>query len=782
MGNRFAGIPEYHTLVKGHGIVAAITFLFIVPMSIMFARFYAKGPTRARHIHIYLQVLALLLSTAILVLGWFAVGPARSLTNPHHGIGVAIYVLMWVQAIGGRWVYGRLKAKTRPKLPITAVLHQWIGRATALLGIVQVALGLTLYGSPKFTFVLYTLWMTVLLVVYFILSHRRDPYAHGVLRTSSGRHGTVIEEKKKSRFGGWLAPLAAGAGTVALLNWRRNRNKSKRQEVISSRRVSRRDSESYIEDEKYEARKPEGGGMMSTVLKGAAVIGAGALAKGWWDRRQERKKQEQYSSVDPDTPSRRHRRHNDSVSSDDSGETHGHRHGRHSLPGPGDPVAAAAAISAAEPRPMTPRPVRHGRTHSVDSRTDTHADSLSPSRRPQSPSHNLRNSVLAGLGIGWFAKMMKDRRDRKEQEKQDKLAEEEHISRLGQSPAGPRYTGDGAPPPRRHRVSRTQESSELSSIIDDPHHIRPGDIPPIPAALAGGVAGAALASYSRGHHDMPADGPPPGQAPGYPGPPPPAHANYPPPPSGAPPGSGFVAMPPAPPDTVGILHEDSGSESYLSAGGAPHRPHSSRRRREGEAAAAAAVAGAAGLAAEEAARRQRSRSRSQSQGPAQPVSVKVKMHGDRNQNVTLRRLTEQEAAAERESRRNPRRQRADSLSSLSGTDTTASNPRRYRRDERQAERKVETGRPPPAMAPLSPPNPAFAAGRRPKDSAYYSGRPEGPGAGGGGGPGSVGSPESHGTWSAMSAGSPSGSGDPAERRRRRRLERNQRPSGTVEYT
>lgn len=797
MGNRFAGVPEYHTLVRGHGIVAVITFLFIVPAAIMYARFNGET-TRARHMHIYLNILALLLSTVVLVLGWFAVGPARSLTNPHHGIGVAIYVLMWVQAIGGRWVYGRIKAKARSRLPLTGVLHQWVGRTTALLGIVQVPLGLTLYGSPQFTFVLYTLWMTVLLLLYFIFSYRARGNDPRLMRSGSGRHGTGIQEKKKSRFGGWLAPLAAGAGLAALLSWRRNRKRqsSGRDEVISSRRGSRRESGSYIEEEKYEAKKQhEGGGIMSTVLKGAAVVGAGALAKGWWDRRQERKKQEEYASVAPDTPSRRHRRH-DSVSSDDSEETHrleeGRRHRRHSLPGPGDAAAAAAAISAAQ-RPMTPRPARHHRTHSYDSASQ--GDPLSPSRRPQSPPHTMRNTILAGLGIGALTKFWKDRQDKKEQERIDKLAEEERLARLGQSQAGSRYTGDGVPPPRRHRVSRTQESSELSSIIDDPHHIRPGDIPPIPAALAGGAAGgvaaAALAGHSRSHHDMPAAQPPPA-----PGPPPPEHAPYPPqshggpppghvpygpPPAGPPPGfdMGNATMPPTPHDPAGILHDDSGTESYLSAGGAPDRGHSSRRRREDEAAAAAAVAGAAGLAAEEAVRR-RSGSRSQSQGPSgpnQPVSVKVKMHGDRNQNVTLRRLTEQEAAAEREARRNTRRTRADSLSSVSGSETTASNPRRYRRDERKAERIVQSGGPPPPMAPLSPPNPAFAGGKRPKDSAYYSGRPEGSGPGPGG-PGSVGSPSSRGTWSAVS---PSGSGDPAERRRRRRLERNQRPSGTVDY-
>lgn len=793
MGNRFAGVAEYHTLVKGHGIVAVITFLFIVPAAIMYARFFGRDVGRARHVHIYLNVMALLLSTVVLVLGWFAVGPARSLTNPHHGLGVAIYVLMWVQSIGGRWVYGRVKARAMNRLPLTGVLHQWVGRATALLGIIQIPLGLTLYGSPKFTFILYTLWMTVLLFLYFVFSYR----AQGSVarRSSSVHHGTVIEEKKKSRFGGWLAPLAAGAGTMALLSWRRNRKRKneERDEVVASRRGSRRGSGSYIEEEKYEVRKQkDGGGIMSTVIKGAAVVGAGALAKSWWDRRQEKKKQEEYASVAPDTPSKRHRRH-DSVSSDDSEETHrleeGRRHGRHSLPGPVDAAAAAAAISAAE-RPITPRPARHHRTYSHGSESGfTQPDPHSPSRRPQSPSHAVRNSIIAGLGMGALAKWWKDRSDKKEQERLDKLAEEERLARLGHSHGGSRFTGDGIPPPRRHRVSRTQESSELSSIIDDPHHIRPGDIPPIPAALAGGAAGgiaaAALAGHSRSHHDMPtASAPPPPEHANYPPPPPggppPGHTAYAPPHSGLPPGSdmGPATMPPTPHDPVGILHDDSGTESYLSAGAAPHRRHSSRRRREGEVAAAAAVAGAAGLAAEQAARR-RSRSRSQSQGPSgpsQPVSVKVKMHGDRNQKVTLRRLTEQEAAAEREARRNPRR-RADSMSSLSGSETTASNPRRYRRDERKAERVVQGG-PPPSMPPLSPPNPAFAGGKRPKDSAYYSGRPEGSGTGPGG-PGSVGSPSSHGTWSGVS---PSGSGDPAERRRRRRLERNQRPSGTVEFS
>jgi hypothetical protein len=778
MGNRFAGLPGYKNLIKGHGVIAVMTFLFIVPAAILVAQFYGRNPYWALRMHIYLQILTVALATVVFTLGWFAVGPARSLTNPHHGIGTAIYVLVLIQAIGGWWVHKREKGKRRRKMACKLYLHQWLGRAIALLGFAQVALGLTLYGSPKFTFILYTLWMTFLLVLFFILSYRALPPLGGFVEGSI--HGTVIEEKKPSRFGGLLGPLAAGAGLAALMGTRRNRDRSRSRsrnrveevEVIPSRRGSRsrsrrRDSRrdsagSFIEEEKYEGRRKEGGGIMDKVLKGAAVLGAAGLAKSWYDRRQ-RGKGDRYASVAPDTPSRRHGsgRHNDSELSEESRMEEGRRPGGPILPGPGNPLAAAAVMSA--PRPTTPR--RPGRAQSFDSGSYSYDSRDSPSRRPQSPSHGVRDGLLAGLGLGFIAKRLKDRRDKKELERLDRVeadrVAEERRARQGATPS--RLTGDGFPPSsRRDRRPSRAHSSDLSSVIDNPHSIRPGGIPPIPAALvAGGAGGAAAAamSQSRSRHDV----------------------------------TESVNMPPAPPDPHGILRqEESGSEAYESAGGHPHRRHSQRRRREGEEAAAAAVAAAAGLAAEEEARRRRSRSRGgASDVVSPPVSVKVKVHGDKDRNVTLRRLTEQEAAAEREARRRERRRRADSVSSLSGTDTGNSR-RRYRRDEREAEVRAEASvppppppPPPPAMAPLNPPNPAFAAGRRPKDSAYYSGRPgEASGSGGGfpGGGGSVGTPESHGTWSAMSPSVSGGDGaDPTERRRRRRLERNQRPPQQTEF-
>lgn len=773
MGNRFSSLPEYHSIIKGHGILAVITFLIIVPAAILIAQFYSRNPRWALRTHIYLQILTVALSTVIFTLGWFAVGPERSLTNPHHGIGTAIYVLILWQGISGWWVHKRAEKHPNPrKLPVKLVLHQWLGRGTALLGFAQVPLGLTLYGCAKWMFILYALWMFFLLVLFFVLSYRAMPYLDGTVRESRYREsthgGTVIEEKRT----GWWAPLATGAVAATLLGRRkeRSRSRTRRDDVVPSRRGSRHES---VYDEKLEERK-EGGGVVDKLLKGAALVGAAGLAKSWYDRRQKKKQADEYSSVAPDTPSRPPRRRPrpaESEFSDESIEVHRMEEGRRPggiLPGPGDPAMAAAALSATEPRPSTPRP--NHRRDSYSSYTGSYDTRHSPS---QKTAHKVEGGVLAALGLGFLAKRLKDRKDKKEADRLDRIErerlEEERYARKGNTPA--RFTGDSAPPStfpsgRHGRRGSLTQSSDLSSVLDNPHTIRPGAIPPIPAALAGGAAGAALNHPSRSRHDI----------------------------------TESVSMPPIPHDPQGVLHqEESGSESYMSAGGHNHRRHSAIRRAEGEAAAAAAVAEAANLARAEENRRRRSRSRATEQASevtSAPVSVKVKVHGDKDRNVTLRRLTEEEAAAEREARRNERRRRRnDSLSSLSGTDTAASR-RRYRRDERDSTSRVGSSNapppPPPAMPPLNPPNPAFAGGKRPKDSAYYSGRPGEASASntvaypvGTGGPASV---ESHGTWSAMSPSNLSG-GDgveaAAERRRRRRLERNTRGAAggtTVDFT
>ena len=122
MGNRFREMSGYHSLIRAHGVIAAIVFLFIVPAAILTLRFHSRNTRRAIHIHIWLQILTVLLTTVIFVLGWFAVGPERSLTNPHHGIGLAIYVLVLAQTIGGWWVNRKERKRRTLYTPLTAMV------------------------------------------------------------------------------------------------------------------------------------------------------------------------------------------------------------------------------------------------------------------------------------------------------------------------------------------------------------------------------------------------------------------------------------------------------------------------------------------------------------------------------------------------------------------------------------------------------------------------------------------------------------------------------------
>lgn len=123
MGNRFRNMEGYHPLIRAHGVLAAITFLGIVPAAILITRFSSRNPYWALRLHIWMQIMTLFLTTVIFILGWFAVGPKRSLTNPHHGIGLAIYVLIIVQTFWGWLVHKTLKGKRRPHIPLNLMVR-----------------------------------------------------------------------------------------------------------------------------------------------------------------------------------------------------------------------------------------------------------------------------------------------------------------------------------------------------------------------------------------------------------------------------------------------------------------------------------------------------------------------------------------------------------------------------------------------------------------------------------------------------------------------------------
>lgn len=749
--------------------MAALIFLLIVPFSVMIIRFYDRNPGRAVAYHGQLQVLASLMLLVVFILGFFAVGPSRNLTNPHHGIGVAIFVLFVLQLVGGRLVRHITKSRS-----LRIMIHQWSGRAIGILGIIQVPLGLTLYGSPKYLFILYALWMSFLVLLYFIFSYRRaghrDYYTGAGARSDGGRTRLTDSEyfsdhkPDHSSKLKWLGPLAAGAGLWAFM---RNRKKKQDDRARSRSRspssyrshpevLSSRGRSDYYDDKYSEPpqRKSSGGGFMKMLGGAAAAIGAGGLAANLMKKRNNR--DDEYSAVSTETP-RRHRSGRGARSDYDS-ELTGDYTQTSLLPPSANPNTTHTTRTGDTGRPTTPRSSYPSRREYDDSEYSSY---VSPSQRKPgetSGGGGFAKGILGGLGMGWIAKKLADRRNKKQE---DRLRDEEDM-RSGTSVS--RFTGDGYPSPSRRDSRR-----------------------PAPVRRQTGYGPSygtetALSEMTESSIDQPPRvGGPYGQRPPASGSIAPVPMPTRPPRSGSRRDSESTSMPPMPSDPHGILHSGAESSFVSTNASPPQRRPSERRRRAGERAAAAAAARASSLAAsqERSYRGDGDRERDRYASPnSQPVSVKVKVHDDRDRNVTLRRLTEQEAMAARG--------RRDSESSLSEIDSP-SNGRGYRRAsssraaEQEAEHRVEEE---DKLAPLSPPNPAFAKGRRGKDSAYYSGPgPAGSTAAHGQTVSSLGS---HGTWSGMGAspsdGDKASESAAADNRRRRRQERRRgssaaRPTG-----
>ncbi|CAI6335763.1 unnamed protein product [Periconia digitata] len=666
MGNRFRGMAGYRGLILGHGILAAITFLAIVPAAIFLARFYHRNPRLALRLHIWLQILTVLLSTALFVLGFQAVGLRRSLSNPHHGIGVALYTLVMVQAIGGCLIHRIEKGKERYKLPLKLMLHQWIGRLSAVLGIIQVALGLTLYGSPKILFILYALWGFVLLIAYFILSYINQPSV-----AFDDDRGTYISERtdttrrsRSHRGGSGLGAIAtagaAGAGLAALRRRSRSRSGSRRRpsggrhDAMSSHYSSHL-SDSYV-DEKHRHGQKQHTWRDRLLGAGAAAGGILALKSLFGGGKKKHAVTETGSDVSYSRPIGQSEVTQTDLSRLEEGRapaSPGRDHWRRVE----EREAAQAAAMGASPLRQGHRPTRSAASmDSFDSRTSISDEYAA---RPKE-SHGLRNGIAA-MGVLGYLKYSLGRKKKEDEHvaamKQQDI-EEERIAR--QNSARRKYTGDGFPPRRAHAPSTILSESDISTAMTPaparPHHPR------------------STTDLTQSHM---AAGP----------------SVRPVRPSG---------------DAHGVL-SDSGSEAYVSGGGGRHRRH---RNAGSGALAAGAAAGAMSTGSPSRRDHSQRRSSKDDSSASRPVSVKVKMHND-GRHVTLRRLNEEEAAAEREARKKERHKpRTGSMSSLGNSE----NRERWRRTEameaaQAQEMSQQAPTPIPMPEPVIPPGSGAPAGQ-----------------------------------------------------------------------
>ncbi|EPS28071.1 hypothetical protein PDE_03017 [Penicillium oxalicum 114-2] len=710
MGNRFKDMAGYHSLIIAHGVIAAIVFLGLVPISILTIRYYSRwNPFWAFKLHAWFQTLTLLLSTVVFVLGWFAVGPQRSLTNPHHGIGLAIYVIVVFQAFLGWFLHRKESKRVRHHVPLKLVFHRWLGRTLAILGIVQIPLGLTLYGSPKVLFILYSVVVFALLVAYFVLSYLYDDEGFHLASEHGSKYSgpSVIEEHHHTEGGGGgsggglgdaLAGGALGAGLASIFN-RQGRGRGRRTSEAYE------DSRTSLSDEKYsdESSRSSRGGWGKKILEIGALAGAGMLAKKWWNRRRQREDDSEVGRYRP-AHSRSHSYTEESLSRLEDGR-----------PEPAHPPITARPPSRAPSRTQSP-----GSSYYYES---TYL-SEHPDRRP---SHGVRDALLGGGAIAAVKRLFSRNKDKDDEEKRRleeirRRDEEDEALQRANSKRRRQEAASGPYPQRRRPSSYTD--SELT-----PTELTPRPRPPTQRITSGSslLTAEPMASGAVGaSSDMP--------------PLPPIHQEL----------SGDLPSPLRPQSQYSHRTEDiAAGVAAGSALGAASRRRNSGSRRRGDS-------------------RQRS-----DHVESPPVSVKVKMHND-GRHVTLRRLTEEEAAAQREARRRERRnsrRRGSSAGSFSGDEGRDYD--RWRRVEELERQQAEqirreqeaaaasaapgglaTSVPPSSFHPsqsqishLPPPPPIPPPA--PSSMPY--------------GPGSVTSP---GTWTGTEA-----SGSYANNRRRRRAER-----------
>ncbi|KAJ5121792.1 hypothetical protein N7526_008729 [Penicillium atrosanguineum] len=506
MGNRFKDMTGYHSIIIAHGVIGTIVFLGLVPISTFIIRYYSRwNPYWAFKLHAWFQVMTLLLSTVVFVLGWFAVGPERSLTNPHHGIGLAIYVMVIFQMLWGWFVHKKESKRTRHHVPLKLVIHRWFGRALCLLGIVQIPLGLTLYGSPKVLFILFALAAFGYLMLYFVLSYLYDDEGYHMASEHGSRYSgpsVVTEEHHGGGGGGGLGQaLAGGALGAGLASMFKRRQRSRHSSQVYE------ESRTSVSDEKYSdesSRRHESGGWGKKILQLGALAGGGMLAKKWWDRRRDREEDSEVGRYRP-AHSRTDSYSEESLSRLEDGR-----------PEPVHPAPLNRPPSRVPSRPQSP-----GSSYYYNSTYLTE-----PQERR--PSHGVRDALL---GAGAFAavKRMFSRKGKDDEEKRrldDIHRREEEDEYLQRANSKRRQDSQGVYPQRRRPSSYTE--SDLTPTDLTPRPPRPprqpshsslltaepvatgavypsrSDIPPIPPAhheLSGDLIPPPPAShYSHSHH------------------------------------------------------------------------------------------------------------------------------------------------------------------------------------------------------------------------------------------------------------------------------------------
>lgn len=574
---------------------------------------------------------------------------------------------------------------------------------------------MTLYGSPKYLFVLYAVAVFALIVLYFILCYIYQPvadyddyssYTSGPTRTEitedrrTGRTRRTVSTGSDAEHHGLRNTAFFGAGLAGLAALRRRSQSRKAQRSDRVKVPSHRSypSDSYVEEEKIIESRRKSNTWRDRLLGADAGLGAYQGFKRVFSRRQPQDEESYAGSSYAPTV------------------------------GGGQTVNRADVIRVQEGEaPLSPEPQRVVRSNRVSpvpaigplgqplrSRTSRESFSSYDSRssfedeRPSRPLKSPEPGIIAGISALGLLGYIRERR-RQNQIKKDNVRvvdmrqqERRNAERINR--ANSRRYSD-RPGHRRSSIADPEATHDPGFAGSNPelsrHHLPTGNMPPLPASAATLPASNLYSTNRLPNNDGPAPLSPPMMGPAYPTQP------------------GSVSMPEGAvvPDASRLGRSSSTSRTHrpteatvagLAADNAVHSPTKSdyRERPEHHHSHASQIKVA----------------NSPTSVASPPVSVKVKMHND-GRHVTLRRLNEDEAAAEREARRRERRQRrrrAESLSSGVEDESV-----RYRRAQGAVPSPTNAARPPASSHPdelnlppmQGPPVPIHSTGMSPVNMA-----------------------------------------------------------------
>ncbi|KAH6836465.1 hypothetical protein C2S53_016524 [Perilla frutescens var. hirtella] len=164
--------PELSFEIKVHGFLLWASVGFLMPAGILAKRMSNREESGKRlriifYIHAITQVLSVLLATAAAVMSikYFD----NSFNNDHQRIGLAFYVIMWLQALAGicrphRGSKGR---------SIWFIFHWLVGIALSLLGVINIYTGLQAYHkrtskNVRIWTIIFTVQISLILFIYLL--------------------------------------------------------------------------------------------------------------------------------------------------------------------------------------------------------------------------------------------------------------------------------------------------------------------------------------------------------------------------------------------------------------------------------------------------------------------------------------------------------------------------------------------------------------------------------------------------------------------------------------